>query len=94
MALAVDGVRVGDRIFVITWLHLPQRDTLVTRPRIVEDAPSRVRNPLAGSAQPHRDPRPHVTRIDGTRIYVDGLDAIDGTPILDVKPLLGPIAER
>jgi tRNA (Thr-GGU) A37 N-methylase len=32
--------------------------------------------------------------IDGTRVRVEGLEAVDGTPILDVKPVLGPIAER
>jgi len=48
---------------------------------------------------PHR-PNPialhrvEITAIDGTRVQVRGLEALDGTPILDVKPLLGEIDER
>jgi tRNA-Thr(GGU) m(6)t(6)A37 methyltransferase TsaA len=93
---AVDGLRVGDRIVVLTWLHVAERDTLVTRPRNDEGAP------LTGVFATRSPDRPNpiglhdvvVTRIDGSRIHVDGLEAIDGTPILDVKPVLGPLAER
>jgi tRNA-Thr(GGU) m(6)t(6)A37 methyltransferase TsaA len=93
----VAGLSVGDRIVVVTWLDRARRDVLEVHPR------GDTARPLHGvfsTRSPHR-PNPiglHVTEIaeiDGTRVRVRHLEAIDGTPVLDIKPVLeGDIAER
>lgn len=93
---AVEGLQVGDRLVVLTWLHLADRDELTTRPRDDPDAP------LTGVFATRSPDRPNpiglhevlVTGVDGLRIGVDALEAIDGTPILDLKPVLEPRGER
>lgn len=93
---AVDGLRVGDRVVVLTWLHRAQRDVQTTRPRGDPHAP------LTGVFATRSPDRPNpiglhevvVTTLDGSRISVDGLEAVDGTPILDLKPVLGPLDDR
>lgn len=97
MRAAITGLNAGDRIVVITWLDRARRDVLEVHPR------GDTARPLHGvfaTRSPHR-PNPvglHVTEIDeidGTRIRVRHLEAIDGTPVLDIKPVLeGDIAER
>jgi tRNA-Thr(GGU) m(6)t(6)A37 methyltransferase TsaA len=83
-------VSAGDNLVVITWLHFADRDTLEVRPR---DDP---RNPLSGvfsTRSPHR-PNPlglhHVTlhEIAGTRLRIGPIEAIDGTPVVDIKPII------
>jgi len=83
-------LRVGDEVVVLTWLHEAARDTMVVHPR---DDPSA---PLTGVFSTRSGDRPnpvglHPTRIsavEGLRVQVDRLEAIDGTPIIDVKPAL------
>ena len=75
---------------MLTWLHQGRRDVLEVRPR--ED----LRNPLTGVFATRSPDRPNpiglhrvtVTRIDGTRLDVRPLEAIDGTPVVDIKPVL------
>jgi tRNA-Thr(GGU) m(6)t(6)A37 methyltransferase TsaA len=93
----LQSLRVGEEIIVITWLDRAQRDVLKVHPR--GDA-SRPSEGVFSTRSPHR-PNPiglHqvvIAEIDGARILVRSLEALDGTPILDVKPLLSPnIAER
>ncbi|HEX6233924.1 MAG TPA: tRNA (N6-threonylcarbamoyladenosine(37)-N6)-methyltransferase TrmO [Jiangellaceae bacterium] len=93
----LDGIRPGDEIIVITWLHLARRDGLRAHPR---GDVSRLEQGVFSTRSPHR-PNPiglHrvvVVSIDGCRILVWKLEAVDGTPILDVKPALSSdIAER
>ena len=85
-------LRQGDDIVLLTWLHLSPRDELSTHPQ------GDLSQPLTGvfsTCSPNR-PNPiglHRARIvarDGLRIEVDALEAIDGTPVLDVKPAIGP----
>ena len=84
-------LRVGDRLIVVTWLHRADRDVLRVHPR---DDPS---NPRTGVFKTRSADRPNpigihpveIVRIDGLRIRVRDLEAVDGTPILDVKPVLG-----
>ena len=93
---AIDGLRVGERVVVLTWLDQARRDVRTTRPRDDPEAP------LTGVFATRAPDRPNpiglheveVTSIDGRRIGVDGLEAIDGTPILDLKPVLGAVDDR
>ena len=91
-AAALEGLKAGDDVIVITWLDRAQRDILCNHPR---GDPSR---PMAGvftTRSPHR-PNPlglhqvTVAAIDGSRVLVRSLEAVDGTPILDIKGLLNP----
>lgn len=88
-----DGIRdltVGADILVLTWLHQADRAVLAVHPR---DDP---RNPLTGVFSTRSADRPnpiglhqvHIVDIDGTRVLVRDLEAVDGTPIVDVKPVL------
>ena len=93
---ALSSLERGDEVLLLTWLDRADRTVLRVHPR------GDVSRPLEGvfsTRSPHR-PNPiglhrvEITAIDGTRVQVRGLEALDGTPILDVKPLLGEIAER
>ena len=87
---ALDGMQPGDRVIVLTWLHRARRDVLRVHPR--DDA----RNPLRGVFSTRSADRPNpiglheveVLSIDGERVQVSGLEALDGTPILDLKPVI------
>lgn len=93
---ALDGIEPGDRVIVLTWLHRARRDVLQVHPR--DDA----RNPLRGVFSTRSADRPNpiglhrvrILAVDGVRLRVAGLEAIDGTPVLDVKPLLAGVADR
>lgn len=95
-AAAADGLAPGDRIVLLTWLHQADRAVLTTHPR-----GDRTR-PLAGVFATRSPARPNpiglhevtITERDGPRLRVSGLEAIDGTPVLDVKPVLGGQAQR
>ena len=87
---ALQGLVAGDDILVITWLHQARRDLLKVHPR------GEVRNPLTGvfaTRSPHR-PNPlgihrvTIRRIGKRRLRVGPIEAIDATPVLDIKPLL------
>jgi len=90
------GVTVGDEIMVLTWLHEADRSVLRVHPR------GDVSRPEAGVFSTRAPSRPNpiglhrvrVLGIDGLRLEVRGLEAIDGTPIVDLKPVLGSIDER
>jgi len=92
----LDGIAVGQDILILTWLHQAEREALAVHPR---DDRSR---PLTGVFATRSADRPNpiglhrvsIVSVDGTRIRVRHLEAIDGTPILDVKPVLGPPASR
>lgn len=97
MAGGLDGVREGDEIVVLTWLHQAQRDVLRVHPR---GDPTRPEQGVFSTRSQHR-PNPiglhrvQVVSIDGLRLRVRNLEAVDGTPILDVKPVLSAdVAER
>jgi tRNA-Thr(GGU) m(6)t(6)A37 methyltransferase TsaA len=90
----VDGlgdIHPGDRLVVLTWLHRARRDVLRVHPR---DDPA---NPERGVFSTRSADRPNpiglhpveVVALDGRRILVRNLEAVDGTPIVDVKPVLG-----
>jgi tRNA-Thr(GGU) m(6)t(6)A37 methyltransferase TsaA len=87
---ALEGIGVGDEVIVITWLHHARRDVLRVHPR---DDESRPEQGVFNTRSQHR-PNPiglhrvEVTAIDGCRLKVRNLEAVDGTPIVDVKPVL------
>ncbi|GAA0496560.1 tRNA (N6-threonylcarbamoyladenosine(37)-N6)-methyltransferase TrmO [Paractinoplanes deccanensis] len=90
MAAGIADLAAGDDVFVLTWLHLADRSALTVRPR---DDP---RNPLTGVFSTRSSDRPNpiglhrvrVLAVDGPRVRVAGLEAVDGTPIVDLKPVL------
>ena len=92
MAEALDGIRAGDHVVLVTWLHLGHRDVLRVTPR---RDPKRGEMGVFATRSPDR-PNPiglHdvlVEAVDGLRVRVRGLEAVDGTPILDLKPALNP----
>ncbi len=93
---ALSGLEVGARVVLLTWLHLGRRDVLTGHPR--GDA-SRAERGVFSTRSPER-PNPiglhtvTVTGVEPMAITVDSLEAVSGTPVLDVKPVLGPVAER
>jgi tRNA-Thr(GGU) m(6)t(6)A37 methyltransferase TsaA len=93
---AVRGIEPGADVLVLTWLDRARRDVLAVHPRGDE---SRPLTGVFGTRSPHR-PNPiglhrvRVTSVDGLRVRVAPLEAVHGTPILDVKPLLRCQGER
>jgi tRNA-Thr(GGU) m(6)t(6)A37 methyltransferase TsaA len=92
-----DGIRdlvPGADVLLLTWLDRADRDVLVTIPR---DDPNRPPTGVFSTRSPDR-PNPiglhrvRVLEVDGLRVRVSDLEALDGTPVVDVKPVLG--AER
>jgi tRNA-Thr(GGU) m(6)t(6)A37 methyltransferase TsaA len=89
-AAGLEGLSVGDEIIVITWFHQADRTALRTRPR---DDP---RNPMAGVFATRSPDRPNplglhpvtIHEIDGHRLRVGPIEAIDGTPVVDIKPVI------
>jgi tRNA-Thr(GGU) m(6)t(6)A37 methyltransferase TsaA len=96
MRPALEGIRSGSDIVVITWLHLADRTVLQVHPR--GDATRGVQGVFA-TRSPDR-PNPlglHVVKVletDDLRVLVRDLEAIDQTPIVDVKPVLEPRGRR
>jgi tRNA-Thr(GGU) m(6)t(6)A37 methyltransferase TsaA len=86
----LDGVRPGDRLIVLTWLDRADRETLKVHPR---DDPA---NPLRGVFGTRSADRPNpiglheveVLEIEGERVRVSDLEAIDGTAVVDLKPVI------
>jgi tRNA-Thr(GGU) m(6)t(6)A37 methyltransferase TsaA len=96
LAEAAADLAVDDDLMLLTWLDRANRDVLRTRPR---DDPQRRTVGVFSTRSPDR-PNPiglhrvRVVTVDGLRVEVDHLEALDGTPILDVKPALGAVEER
>jgi tRNA-Thr(GGU) m(6)t(6)A37 methyltransferase TsaA len=90
VAPGLAGLRIGDQVMLLTWLDRARRDVLAVHPR--GDA-GRPKEGVFSTRAPHR-PNPiglhrvEITSIDGTRLGVRGLEALDGTPIIDIKPML------
>jgi tRNA-Thr(GGU) m(6)t(6)A37 methyltransferase TsaA len=86
----LEGIAVGQEIIVLTWLHEARRDVLKVRPR------GKPSNPLSGVFSTRSPDRPNpiglhkvrVLEVAGAGIQVGPLEAIDGTPVVDLKPVL------
>jgi tRNA-Thr(GGU) m(6)t(6)A37 methyltransferase TsaA len=83
-------VRPGDEMIVCTWLDRARRDVLRVRPRDDPDAPERgvFSTRSADRPNPIGLHAARVLAVDGRRVQVDGIEAVDGTPIVDLKPML------
>jgi tRNA-Thr(GGU) m(6)t(6)A37 methyltransferase TsaA len=92
LAEAMADLTVGSTVIVLTWLHEGDREVLAVHPR---DDPARPRTGVFSTRSSDR-PNPvglHVVTIagiEGTTLDVRDLEAIDGTPVIDIKPVLGP----
>ena len=86
----LDGIAEGDQVILLTWLDRADRDVLTVHPR--DD----LSNPLRGVFSTRSAERPNpiglhqvrVVAIEGNRLRVQDLEALDGTPIVDVKPVI------
>jgi tRNA-Thr(GGU) m(6)t(6)A37 methyltransferase TsaA len=93
---ALTGISAGDRLELLTWLHLGDRSTLTTYPR------GDTTRPLAGVFATRSPDRPNpiglhtvtVTAVEGNVVRVDRLEAVDGTPVIDIKPALSGVDGR
>lgn len=96
VAGALRDLRPGTGVLVLTWLDRARRDVLAVHPR---GDPAR---PLTGVFSTRSPDRPNpvglhrvtIVAVEGTRVRVRDLEALDRTPIVDVKPVLGPPSER
>jgi tRNA-Thr(GGU) m(6)t(6)A37 methyltransferase TsaA len=90
VAEGLDGIAPGDEVIVLTWLDRADRDVLRVHPR---DDPA---NPERGVFSTRSADRPNpiglhvveIVDIDGARLRVRNLEALDGTPVLDLKPVI------
>jgi tRNA-Thr(GGU) m(6)t(6)A37 methyltransferase TsaA len=87
---ALDAIRPGDQMLVLTWLHLARRDVLLVHPR--SDA-ARPEQGVFSTRSPDR-PNPiglhrvEIVDVKRNRVRVRSIEAIDGTPVIDMKPVL------
>ena len=94
---ALYGIAAGDELLVLTWLDRASRDVLRVHPRDDLSAPERGVFSTRSSDRPNPIGlhRVHVLALEGLRVRVGPLEALDGTPVLDVKPVLGgDVSER
>jgi tRNA-Thr(GGU) m(6)t(6)A37 methyltransferase TsaA len=93
---AMRDLKVGEEVIVLTWLDRADRSILEVYPR---SDPQRRMHGVFSTRSPDR-PNPiglhqvEILAIDDTRLRVRNLEAVDGTPVVDIKPVLGPINER
>lgn len=96
VAEALEGIEVGDELFVITWLHEAERDVLRVHPR------TDASRPLTGVFATRSPDRPNplglhrvtALQVAPGKLKVGPLEAIDGTPVVDIKPVLCPSPDR
>jgi tRNA-Thr(GGU) m(6)t(6)A37 methyltransferase TsaA len=96
LAEAIRDLRAGEQVIVLTWLDRSRRDELSTVPG---DNPGSRPLGVFSTRSPNR-PNPiglhrvEILAVDGLRLQVSPLEALDRTPVLDIKPVLDPTAER
>jgi tRNA-Thr(GGU) m(6)t(6)A37 methyltransferase TsaA len=87
---AMDGVAVGDELIILTWFHLSDREIQRVHPR------GDLNNPMMGVFATRSPDRPNpiglhpvrVLELSGNRMKVGPLEAINGTPVVDIKPVI------
>jgi tRNA-Thr(GGU) m(6)t(6)A37 methyltransferase TsaA len=90
VAQGLAGITAGDELLILTWLHLARRDVLQVHPR------GNLEAPLTGVFATRSPDRPNpvglhrvtVLEVEASRLKVAPMEAIDGTPVVDVKPVL------
>jgi tRNA-Thr(GGU) m(6)t(6)A37 methyltransferase TsaA len=90
---ALDGLKAGDEIIVVTWLHQAHREVLKVHPR------SEKHRPLTGVFATRSPDRPNplglhrvtIRRIVKNRLRIGPIEAVDGTPVLDIKAVICPM---
>jgi tRNA-Thr(GGU) m(6)t(6)A37 methyltransferase TsaA len=96
-AKGIAGIKAGDELIVLTWLHLADREVLQVHPR------GDLGRPLTGVFATRSPDRPNpiglhrvsVLEVAEGKLRVSPLEAIDGTPVVDIKPVLaGSASER
>ena len=96
VSVGLADLRAGAEVIVLTWLHRANRDVLRVHPR---DDPANPDQGVFSTRSPHR-PNPiglhrvTIVSIEGSRMLVRNLEALNTTPILDVKPVLDPRFDR
>ena len=96
VAEALSALRAGSDVLLLTWLDRARRDVLAVHPR------GDLTRPVEGVFTTRSPDRPNpiglhrvtVLEVDGLRVRVSDLEAVDGTPVLDVKPVLDAGTER
>jgi tRNA-Thr(GGU) m(6)t(6)A37 methyltransferase TsaA len=89
----LDGIQAGDKLFVLCWFHRAECNTLRIHPRGDPAIPKRG---IFATRSPDR-PNPiglclvDVLAVEGPILKVRGLDAVDGTPVVDLKPYIGSL---
>jgi tRNA-Thr(GGU) m(6)t(6)A37 methyltransferase TsaA len=86
----LDRLKTGNEIIVLTWLHLSDRKILKVHPR------GNLSNPLTGVFLTRSPDRPNpiglhkvkVLEINLNHLYIGPMEAIDGTPVIDIKPVV------
>jgi len=95
-APALAGIQPGDELVLLTWLHGADRDVLQVHPRGDPDRP--LTGVFATRSQDRPNPigmhRVSVLEVNGRTLRVAPLEAIDGTPIVDIKPVLRQVDDR
>jgi tRNA-Thr(GGU) m(6)t(6)A37 methyltransferase TsaA len=94
-AQGLDGLVAGNEIIVVTWLHRSRRDVLKVHPR------SDRRRPLTGVFATRSPDRPNplglhrvtLRKVVKNRLRIGPIEAIDGTPVIDIKPVLSGLQD-
>jgi tRNA-Thr(GGU) m(6)t(6)A37 methyltransferase TsaA len=90
-ARGLTGVQPGDELIIVTWLHRASRSVLEVYPR--DGRPKSITGVFATRSAHRPNPlglhRVIVREIDGTRLRIGPMEAIDGTPVIDVRAVLG-----
>jgi tRNA-Thr(GGU) m(6)t(6)A37 methyltransferase TsaA len=96
VAEGIRDLRPGAQVIVLTWLDRARRDELSTVPG---DNPASPPLGVFSTRSPDR-PNPiglhraQILAVEGLRVLVSELEALDGTPVIDIKPVIDPVAER
>jgi len=96
VAQGLVGIKAGDELIVLTWLHRARRDVLQVHPR------GNLEAPLTGVFATRSPDRPNpvglhrvsVLEVAGQQLRVAPIEAIDGTPVVDIKPVLARVEDR
>ena len=92
---ALDGVAVDDEIIVLTWLHRAKRNVMKVHPR--SDPRRRLTGVFAARSPDRPNPiglhRVAIREVDGSRLRIGPIEAIDRTPVVDIKPVLPSVRD-